>query len=276
MKFQKPWWNRRAISFFESYKNGDIINADALEFLESLKDECADIIFLDPPFNLGKVYGKKPKKADLIDETAYNAFLIKIITRSVSVLKPGGALYFYHIPKWALKIGSILNDLLLFRHWIAISMKNGFVRSNSLYPAHYSLLYYTKGKPAFFYRPKTPTPRCRHCGKYIKDYGGYKEYIKNGINLSDIWDDLSPVRHKKYKHRTANELPIELLNRVMQISGTRNGLVVDPFAGTGTTAIAALQIGMEFTLCDSELESCEVIRERINLFKKKREEIPNG
>ncbi len=55
---------------------------------------------------------------------------------------------------------SLLEQHLDFRHWIAISMKNGFVRGDHLYPAHYALLYYTKGKPESFNRPKVPKPIC--------------------------------------------------------------------------------------------------------------------
>ena len=71
----------------------------------------------------------------------------QVIDRSAEVLKDGGALYLYHIPKWAIRLAPFLEHALDFRHWIAISMKNGFVRGNHLYPAHYALLYYTGSSP---------------------------------------------------------------------------------------------------------------------------------
>src|SRR2546422_6918695 len=97
----------------------------------------------------------------------------------------------------------LLQGELPFRHWIAISMKGGFARGQYLYPAHYALLYLTKGQPGRFHRPKIDPPHCKKCGALLKDYGGYKKFISNGINLSDIWDDVSPVRHNRYKHRRA-------------------------------------------------------------------------
>src|SRR5438132_6118359 len=120
---------------------GDIVCGDALDFLNSLHDKSADIIFLDPPFNLGKRYGKNGAKADLIQQDAYFKYLSSVLERCAAVLKDGGALYLYHIPRWAFKFANVLEEHLTFRHWIAISMKNGFVRGASLYPAHYSLLY---------------------------------------------------------------------------------------------------------------------------------------
>jgi site-specific DNA-methyltransferase (adenine-specific) len=142
-------------------------------------------------------------------------------------------------------------------------MKNGFVRGDSLYPAHYALLYFSKGNPTSFNRPKISPSKCRHCGGYIKDYGGYEQHIKNGINLSDIWDDLSPVRHSKYKSRSSNELPSELPRRVAQISGLTNGLFVDPFAGSGTTLLAAKTEGMIFLGGDYDQQNCDLILRRL-------------
>lgn len=81
---------------------------------------------------------------------------------------------------------------------------------------------------------------CRKCFNEIKDYGGYKNKMnKLGINLSDVWDDISPVRHKKYKNRNANELSLKLLDRIIQMSSSKGDIVLDPFGGSGTTYIAA-------------------------------------
>lgn len=259
----RPWWKVEPPCNLYQYPKGDIVCSDALHFLNALKEGCADIIFLDPPFNLGKKYSTVIADADRMKESEYLSYMTQIIYRSVEVLKPGGAFYLYHMPRWAVKLSSVAESLLEFRHWIAISMKNGFARGKSLYPAHYSLLYFTKGSPAIFHRPKIPTPRCRHCNELIKDYGGYKKYVINGINLSDVWEDISPVRHKKYKHRTANELPLEIPNRVVAISGANNALLVDPFAGTGTAVIAAQKNGMNFVACDLILENCKIIIRRL-------------
>jgi site-specific DNA-methyltransferase (adenine-specific) len=260
---RRSWWKVVPNDYFYQYPRGDIICSDALHFLNDLKEGCADIVFLDPPFNLGKKYGISIPGADRVEESEYLEYMIKIISRSAEIIKPGGAFYLYQMPRWAIKLASVAESVLEFRHWIAISMKNGFARGKSLYPAHYSLLYFTKGAPAVFNRPKIPTPRCRHCNELIKDYGGYKKYVVNGINLSDVWDDISPVRHKRYKHRTANELPLEIPNRVVTISGINNGLLVDPFAGTGTAIIAAYQNGMNFVACDLAPENCRIILNRL-------------
>lgn len=256
-------WKGRASGPVQRTSDGEIVCCDALDFLNALQDNVADVVFLDPPFNLGKQYGDQDKRADSLEEPEYLAFLGYVLERAVDVLKPGGALFLYHLPKWAFQFAGLLHKKLLFRHWIAISMKNGYARGQSLYPAHYALLYFTKGSPATFTRPKIAPSICRHCKKYIKDYGGYKRYIEGGVNLSDVWDDLSPVRHSKYKTRASNELPMELPRRVVEISGAPGGIFVDPFAGSGTTLVAAREGGMSFVACDHEQQNCNVMSQRL-------------
>ena len=250
-------YNRRELK-------GSIYLGDALKFLKSLPSDSAEIVFLDPPFNLGKTYSVDAPHLDRMPEEAYQEWMVTILQESRRVLAPGGALYLYHVPAWAMRLGAYLREHLEFRHWIAISMKNGFVRGDRLYPAHYGLLYYTKGKPTTFTRPKLDPVTCRHCGDYIKDYGGYTAIIEEkGLNLSDVWEDLSPVRHKNTKHRSANELPLELTRRIVAISGSPGGLFVEPFAGTGSGIVAAAARGMRFKACDIVEENCKIMCERL-------------
>ena len=252
---------------FKTYRSnsvtGKIYAADSVDFLRNIDDEVADIVFLDPPFNLGKQYNDN-KNFDRRPENDYQRWIISVLNESIRILRPGAALYLYHLPKWAMRFGSYLESHLDFRHWISVSMKNGFARGKSLYPAHYALLYFTKGKPEYFARPRIQPTNCRHCGGLIKDYGGYRAIIEEkGINLSDVWEDLSPVRHSNRKHRVQNELPVRFMERVVEISGHENTLFVDPFAGGGAGVVAALKHGMRFEACDIVKDNCIVIDERI-------------
>ena len=243
---------------------GEIYNGDAINFLRSIDSESVPLIFLDPPFNLGKKYSEKNKDLDNMSEEDYIIWIQSILNESVRVLSKGGALYIYHLPSWCMRFGHYLGQNLDFRHWIAISMKNNFVRSNRLYPAHYGLLYFTKGDPISFNRPKLTPQTCRKCGTTIKDYGGYKSIIEEkGINLSDFWDDISPVRHNSKKLRKQNQLPLLLTDRIMEISGVSGGLFVDPFVGTGTSVVSAINHKMKFKCCDLVIENCIITSKRL-------------
>ncbi len=250
--------------FASKAMRGSIYQADAVPFLKSLKSDSARVIFLDPPFNLGKVYGRSNRSLDQRPEAEYHEWLITVLDQCMRVLEHGGMLYLYHLPLWAMRFGAYLDKSLDFRQWIAISMKNGFIRKRGLYPAHYALLAYSKGAPLRLNRPKLRPSLCRHCGGQIKDYGGYKSIIEaRGINLSDCWDDVSPVRHANRKTRVANELPSVIFDRVMQISGEPNAMYVDPFAGAGGGVLAAARAGMTFKVCDLFAANCRLIVERL-------------
>jgi site-specific DNA-methyltransferase (adenine-specific) len=258
----RKWWKGAYNGVVYRYRDGEVVCEDALRLLNSLRAECANVVFLDPPFNLGKAYGNNGKKADRKSEADYRDYMTKVLVRAAEVLVPGGALYLYHIPKWAIQLACDIPSYLEFRHWIAISIKSGFVRGRRLYPAHYALLYYTKGKPKVFSRPKIPRPVCARCKKDLRDYGGYKKFVESGINLSDIWDDISPVRHKNNKHRRSNELPLKLVSRILTISGIRGGLVIDPFAGAGSMLVAARQAKMHFVGGDMDRDFLDIIDAR--------------
>lgn len=252
------------IRFDQRSTKGEIHCADALAFLRTLDTESADLIFLDPPFNLGKRHIKEDPRDDRRPVADYSAWLAQILEESIRVMALGSSLYLYHLPIWAIRFGAQLDRKLTFRHWIAVSMKNGFVRGRSLYPAHYGLLYFTKGEPAVFNRPKLAPTRCRVCHSTIKDYGGYKAIIdEKGVNLSDVWDDLSPVRHRTTKEREQNQLPLTLTDRVIAISGSPGRLLVDPFAGSGSAIISAVNAGMAFKACDIVEDNCRLIKQRL-------------
>jgi site-specific DNA-methyltransferase (adenine-specific) len=188
-------------------------------------------------------------------------------------LKEGGSLFVYNIPKWNIQTAHFLSKRLEFRHWVTVDYKAAMPIPGKLYPSHYSLLYFTKGKPKKFNRPKLPIVNCRKCGTSIKDYGGYKKLIElnGGVNLSDVWTDISPVRHAKYKNRQCNELPEKIIERVLSISTEPHDVVLDPFGGSGTTYAVAEKMDRKWVGC--EVEDCGYIIRRLSRLSENKNEI---
>jgi site-specific DNA-methyltransferase (adenine-specific) len=242
---------------------GALFQGDCLEVLPHIRDDCIDTVFADPPFNLGKEYGTGVN--DLRQEDEYLDWCRKWIGECVRVLAPGGAFFLYNIPRWNIELGHHLNALgMHFRHWIAISIKFGLPIPGRLYPAHYSLLYYSKGKPKTFRKIRTPIETCRHCSGEIRDYGGHRAAMNDrGVNLMDVWTDIAPVRHWKFKspQRRANALSTKVLERVVEISTVESDVVLDPFGGSGTTFAVCQRKNRRWL--GIELESADVIIERL-------------
>jgi site-specific DNA-methyltransferase (adenine-specific) len=216
---------------------GALFAADCMAVLPLVADEVIDTVFADPPFNLGKEYGSNTD--DLQPDDAYLDWCRRWLAECVRILKPGGSLFVYNLPRWNILLGAHLTTLGMdFRHWIAVEMSACLPIAGRLHPSHYSLLYYSKGKPNTFRRIRTPVQTCRHCGGEVKDYGGHRGALNpNGITLKDVWTDIPPVRHWKFKskNRKANALSTKLLDRVVEMSTVEGDVVLDPFGGSGTT-----------------------------------------
>lgn len=216
---------------------GALFDGDCLTVLPHIRDKSIDTVFADPPFNLGKKYGARSNDSRL--DADYVSWCKNWISECVRTLKPGGALFLYNLPKWNVLLGAYLTELGMdFRHWIAIEISACLPIAGRLHPSHYSLLYYTKGSPKTFRRIRTPIQTCRHCGGEVKDYGGHRGAMNpRGVTLKDVWTDIPPVRHWKFKSkdRRANALSTKLLDRVIEMSTLANDVVLDPFGGSGTT-----------------------------------------
>ena len=245
---------------------GKLYKGDCIEIMKQLPDNSVDCFFADPPFNLNKDYGDKVD--DNLTEENYILWCKEWIDQGIRLVKPGGAFFIYNLPKWNIDLAHYLNTKLTFRDWITVEKKQSMPISGRLYPSHYSLLYYVKGnKPNVFNPSRLPLEVCRHCGGEIKDYGGYKNKMNpKGISLSDIWTDIPPVRHQKYKKREANELHLKFMDRIIDISTGEGDLVFDPFGGSGTTFIAAelknrRWIGTEISTTKAITERFENIKE---------------
>lgn len=242
---------------------GRLYEGDCLQVMSQLEAESVDLAFADPPFNLGKKYASKID--DALSHQEYLRWCREWLDEMVRVLKPGGALFLWNLPKWNLPLGAYLGEALTFRHWVAVDIKYSLPIQKRLYPSHYSLLYFVKGdKPAIFHPDRLPAPCCRHCGGELRDYGGYKDKMNpKGISLSDVWTDIPPVRHAKYKKRDANALSLKLMDRIVTMASDPGSVVLDPFGGSGTTYVAAELTGRRWIgaelHCDSILERFDTI-----------------
>ncbi len=259
---------------------GKLYQGNCLELMQKMDSDIIDLVFADPPFNLNKLYPSKID--DNLKEEQYVRWCEKWTEECIRILKPGGSLFIWNLPKWNTFMAKYLNERLTFRHWIAVDIKYSLPIKGRLYPSHYSLLYYCKGeRPSRFHPDRLPMDICPHCLGDLKDYGGYKNKMNPmGVNITDIWLDIPPVRHAKYKKRNgANELSIKLLDRIIEMASDEGDIVFDPFGGSGTTyAVSEIKnrkwLGIEigpvediinrFENIDNDAKYLERIRKDIN------------
>lgn len=256
---------------------GRLFHGDCIELMRTLPSDSVDMIFADPPFNLNKLY-----PSSITDDLKTERYLEWFETWSsecIRLLRHGGALFLWNLPRWNAEMAAFICGRLTFVHWIAVDIKYSLPIQGRLYPSHYSLLYFVKGPQARVFHPdRLPMQVCPHCAGDLRDYGGYKAKMNpKGVNLSDVWWDISPVRHAKYKRRNgANELSLKLLDRVVELSTNEGDLVFDPFGGSGTTYMAAelkgrRWIGVEIGSCDDIIRRFEDVDLDRNILRDQRE-----
>jgi len=244
----------------EKYIN-TIRQGDCLSLFKDIPDDSVDITFADPPFNLGKKYASYK---DSVKFEEYLHWCEIWISEMVRVTKPTGSIFVHNIPRWLTYYSCLLNKIADFKHWISWDAPTAPM-GKSLQPAHYGLLYYAKdARRNKYYEIRYPHKRCRKCGYLLKDYGGKKAGLHPfGPLVSDVWTDIHRIKHNKYRDKHPCQLPIHLLERIILMSTDEGDIVLDPFVGTGTTAIASKRLGRKYISFDIDEAYSEITAKKL-------------
>jgi len=245
--------------FFENLIN-KVVQGDSLEVMRKIPDNSVDVTFADPPFNLKKKYNSYYDEHEVEE---YLSWCKKWLAEMVRITKPTGSIFVHNIPKWLIYFGFYLNEVATFRHWIAWDAM-GSPLGKTLLPNHYGILYYVKSDEFKFYDIRMLHKRCRNCHYILQDYGGKKNQMHQfGPLISDVWTDIHRIRHKKRRDEHPCQLPVHLLERLLLMSSDEGDIVLDPFVGTGTTAIAAKKLGRKFIGIDIDPKYVEITNKKL-------------
>jgi len=244
---------------------GELYQGDCVEVLRALQlqNVKADLIFCDPPFNLGKKYGEHVNDSMIRDE--YLEWTQRWLDACIGVLAPGGSIMVYNMPEWCIEAAYWLRNewLLRFIDLIAVHVTQGYPRSRGLYRAHYGIIHLSDGVPRTLNKVRMPLATCRHCKKELRDYGGHRAMMKKGVSVSDVWTDIPTVRHRKYKTPgfKGPQLSTKLVRRCVLLATNPGDLVLDPMAGSGTVPAVCEVEGRRWVAIENG--DCSIIQARI-------------
>ena len=239
----------------EDYLN-KIINGDCLEVLRKLPDESIDLVVTSPPYNLKNSTGNGMKDGrggkwanaaliegyenydDCMPNDEYAKWQHEVLLECLRVIKDDGAIFYNH--KWRVQAGliqdrrDIVYDVPLRQ--IIIWQRKGGINFNAGYFLPTYEVIYLIAKKNFKLAP------------YSNRYG-------------DVWDIMQEQRNDH-----PAPFPVELIDRI--ISSTTAQIVLDPFMGSGTTAVVAAGLGRNFIGIEKSAKYCESAMERLEKNKK--------
>jgi site-specific DNA-methyltransferase (adenine-specific) len=231
--------------------------------MSNIPDDSMDMVFADPPFNLKKKYNHYE---DSKEKEEYLNWCNQWINETVRIMKPTGSIFIHNIPRWLTHFAEHLNEIAYFRHWISWD-SGGAPMGRTLLPNHYGILFYTKSKSPKEFKfndIRAPHKRCRICKGFLKDYGGKKDQMHPfGMLLSDVWTDIHRIRHKKRRDKHPCQLPTPLLERLILMSTDEGDIILDPFIGTGTTAVAAKRLGRKYIGIDIDPQYIKITQKNL-------------
>lgn len=217
--------------------NGEIILGDAVTELGKIKRESVDLIITDPPYNIGVNYGKdKDKRKD------YDEWCLRWMKQCDRILKKGGSMYVINYPENACGIYCNTERFtgLELRRWIIWHYPTNIGHSKRNWTrASRAILFFTKGQSYKFNLGE---------GEEIQDY------IK--MNL------VKNVSKEKVKG-FPNQIPEKLVSLLMGLSSDEGDVVLDPFAGSGTTLRVAKDMKRNYIGIEIDPGNIKIIKERL-------------
>lgn len=264
---------RRELDKAKSYyfdAESSLYKMDAIEFLKSIPDESAELIFADPPYNI-----KKAQWDTFESQKAYIEWSVKWIKEARRVLTSNGSLYICGFSEILADLKWAAAPMFKGCKWLVWHYKNKANLGNDWGRSHESILHLRKSKNFIFNIDEVRIPYNEHTMKYPKrnqavtsQFGNGKKYEWSpnplGAKPKDVIEipTISNKAWERYKHPT--QKPVDLLRKVILSSSNEGDLVIDPFGGTGTTYAVAKAYGRRWMGSELEEEYCQIISGRLS------------
>ena len=273
--FNKDEFKPEKAARFYTHPNGEIWLGDSIAWLKFIESESVDLVFADPPYNI-----KKAEWDSFESQQGYVDWSLEWIEQAARILKPTGTLYICGFSE-------ILADLKLpasrfFRgsRWLVWHYKNKANLGSDWGRSHESVLHFRKSKEFIFNIDEVRIPYGEHTLKYPEHPQAETSQYGKGSGKDRLWQphpkgakpkDVLEIpttcngMHEKTPHPT--QKPEELLRKIILASSNSGDLVIDPFLGSGTTAVVAEQLKRRWKACDLSSEYAEWAVQRIELVE---------
>lgn len=266
--------NTKIYKNFRKSNGITLFNGNCLNLMKRLPDESIDLIVTSPPYCMGKAY-EDPR--DDID--TFRQQHISIFDDLYRILKPGGSICWqvgYHVSaKCVVPLDYIVYDIFstesakrehpfILRNRIIWTFGHGLNSSTRFSGRHEMILWFTKGEQQVFNLDDVRIPQ-KYPGKrsYKGPNKGKLSGNPLGKNPSDVWE----IPNVKAKHIEKTEhpcqYPVAIPQRLIRALAPADGLIFDPFMGSGSTGVSAVIEGRRFVGAETKREYYDIALGRI-------------
>jgi DNA modification methylase len=241
---------------------GEVHHLDAVEGLRQLQAGSVQLVFTDPPYNIGVEYGDV--REDSMTREDYRDFCWRWLSECERALCDGGSLYVMQYPEVCAEWVPMLEKLnLTLRRWLTWTYPSNVGQSPRNWTrASRAILFATKGDDYTFNPYADPQPFRNPDDQRIQ---ALIAEGREGVTPYDWWEFNLVKNVSAEKTGWENQLPLALVERIVKTSSNENDIVLDPFMGSGTTAEAATRNKRRWLGFDRNPESSVVTAARLEV-----------
>lgn len=236
-----------------------LVRGDCLEVLKQLPDHCVDSCIADPPYNMSKKKGlawafsrhvTMQEAWDIFSEDDYFTFSFEWIKEVSRVVKPNGNIFIFGTFHNIYLLGFIVQHLPL-------KIINSLLWLKPNAQPNITCRMFTESAEQLIWACNNTPAKAKG---WTFNYPLSKER-NGGKQMRNFWSiPVTPKSERTGNHPT--QKPIALVKRIIELCTQPNDLILDPFAGTGTSGMAALEFGRRCLLIERSEDYCKVIQNR--------------
>jgi len=249
-------------------ENG-IICDDFFSAIETLPDDFVDLLIVDPPYNLNKIYSKSSFKK--MSEDSYVEFTRRWLNAIRRTLKPTATVYICSDWQTSLIVGKVVSEFFTIQNRITWQREKGRGALHNWKNSMEDIWFATVSQKNFTFNVDDVKMRRRVVAPYKVD-GVPKDWVesKNGnfrdTFPSNFWDDISvPYWSMPENTDHPTQKSEKLIAKLILASSNPGDMVLDPFVGSGTTAVVAKKLGRNFLGIEREKQYCAYAQKRLEM-----------
>lgn len=253
------------INFFGNENKG-IYHGDAIEVLRQIPNESIDLIFVDPPYNIGKDFAGRKDKWET--DEAYLKWCYEWIDLCISKLKPNGSIYLMTSTQFMPYFDLYVRDKLTILSRIVWTYDSSGAQAKKFYGSMYEpILFCVKDKNNYTFNSKDIMVEAKSGSqRKLIDYRKNPPQPYNTEKVpGNVWNFVR-VRYRMDEYENhPTQKPISLLERIIKASSNEGDVVLDPFSGTFTTCYVAKQLNRKFIGIEIQEEYLKIGLRRLGI-----------